>query len=256
MLLFIKPQRLPTAEPLIDDLTMRMTSALRQARVPDNRYCGIHVCICGAGSDSTNRILANGEVTNTLCVHYLAYHRAEVPAAELDAVRRLPAGAEVPSRAELGAPVHRVRLEATNSIIWSVDAQILEQVDEEKEIVRWQYELVLDNRSSRAARVRQASFMLSLAAVYSAPEIVKSGWALASGEVRRVPHAPVFRVAEFRRGRSPQIAASLSVVSHKAVTWEFVGTYAGGNPLALGRVVVAQPTVYDWNQARPMPRRP
>jgi len=40
-----------------------MTSALRQASVPDYRFCGVHVCICGAVSDSTNRFLANGAVT-------------------------------------------------------------------------------------------------------------------------------------------------------------------------------------------------
>lgn len=248
-MLFIQPTRLPTDEPLIDELTMRMTSALRQASVPDYRFCGVHVCICGAVSDSTNRVLANGAVTNTLSVHYLAYHRAEVPAAELDAVWQLPASADVPSPAELGAPEYRQRREPVNAIIWGVDDQIREEVDEEKEIVRWRYELVLDNRSSRAACVRQASFALSLDAAYSAPEIVEAGWTLAPGEVRRVPHAPVFRVAEFRQGRSPQIAASLSVASHKAITWEFVGAYADGKPLGLGPAVVALPTPYNWNQA-------
>ena len=64
-----------------------------------------------------------------------------------------------------------------------------------------------------------------------------------------MPHAPVFRVAEFRQGRSPQIAASLSVASHKAITWEFVGIYADGKPLGLGPAVVALPTPYKWNQA-------
>jgi hypothetical protein len=95
-----------------------------------------------------------------LCVHYRAYHRADVPAAELDAVWQLPAGADIPSPAELGAPEYRLRREPVDSIIWGVDEQIREEVDEEKEIVRWQYALVLDNRSNCAACVRQASFAL------------------------------------------------------------------------------------------------
>ena len=248
-MLFIRPTRWPTDEPLIDELTMRMTSALRQARVPEERFCGVHFCICGAVSDSTNRVLANGAVTNTLCVHYLAYHRTEVPTAELDAVWKLPASAAVPSHAELGAPEYRLRREPIKSLAWGVAGPIREEVDEEKEVVRWRYELVLDNRSSLAACVQQASFALSLDAAYSAPEFVEAGWTLAPGEVRRVPHAPVFRVAEFRQGRSPQIAASLSVASHRAITWQFVGTYANGKPLNLGHAVVALPTVYKWNQA-------
>jgi hypothetical protein len=196
-------------------------------------------------SDSTSRVLPNGSVTNTLCVHYLAYHRGEVPAAELDTVWQFPASADVPSPAELGAPEYRLREEPVRSIICGVDDQIREEVDEEKEIVLWRYELVLDNRSSRAACVRQASFALSLDAVYSAPEIVEAGWILAPGDVRRVPHAPVFRVAEFRQGRSPQIAALLSVASRKAITWEFDGTYADGTPLRLGPAVVALPAPYN-----------
>ena len=135
-MLFIRPTSLPTDEPLIDELTMRMTSALRQVRVPDERFCGVHVCICGAVSDSANRALTNGAVTNTLCVHYLAYHRAEVLAAELDAVWHLPASVAVPSLAELGAPKYRLRRAPVKSIICRVDGQIREEVEEEKEIVR------------------------------------------------------------------------------------------------------------------------
>src|SRR5687768_14757592 len=155
-MLFIQPRRVPANEPLIDELTMRMTSALRQARVPGYRFCGVHVCSCGAVSDSTNRVLPNGSVTNTLCVHYLAYHRAEVPAAELEAVRRLPPSADVPSPAELGAPEYRLSHEPANSITWKVDDEIREEIDANKGIVVWRYELILDNRSGRAACVRRA----------------------------------------------------------------------------------------------------
>jgi hypothetical protein len=105
-----------------------------------------------------------------------------------------------------------------------IDKPIQEEIDEEKEIVRWRYELVLSNQSSLTASVRQASFQISLDAAYSAPESVEAGWTLASGHVLRVPHPPAFCVAEFRSGRSPEIAASLSLASYKgnhvAVCWD------------------------------------
>jgi hypothetical protein len=103
-LLFIEPKNLPTEEPVIDDLTLRMIGALRKATQPDYAYCGLHNCVCGALSDSTDRILVNGWITNTLCVHYLAYHRAEVPASDLDAVSELPLDMEGPSSNELHGP--------------------------------------------------------------------------------------------------------------------------------------------------------
>lgn len=83
----------------------------------------------------------------------------------------------------------------------------------------------------------------------SAPETIEAGWTLAPGEVRRVPHAPVFRIPEFRSGRSAEIAASLSVTSYRAITWEFAGTYADGTPLDIGSVEVKVPSAYYWNQA-------
>ena len=90
-----------------------------------------------AVSDATNRVLANGAVTNTLCVHYLAYHRAEVPVAELDAVWQLPAAADVPSLEELGAPDYRLPRKPVDSVIWRLNEPIQEEVDEEKAALRW-----------------------------------------------------------------------------------------------------------------------
>lgn len=95
---------MPTDEPVIDDLTMRMVGALRKATRPNYFFCGFHTCICGAISGPQDAILPNGWVTNTLCVHYLAYHRAEVPAAGLDAVSALPLDVELPSSDELHGP--------------------------------------------------------------------------------------------------------------------------------------------------------
>ena len=91
-LLFIVPVNTAANEPLVDELTLKMVRALREGRPANYIYAGHHTCICGAKSGSTDIVLPNGWVTNTLCVHYVAYHRDEVPAADLEAVRRLPAG--------------------------------------------------------------------------------------------------------------------------------------------------------------------
>lgn len=218
LLLFIQPIRFPTDEPIIDELTMRLTSAWRRSPVSDNWRFSTCSCICGAFSGSASRILPGGAVTNALCLHYLAYHRAEVPAADLDAVRRMRTGAEVLSRSEIEAPEYRASL---NSMIFRLDGQIHEEVDAENEVVRWRYEMLLDNRASIDVHVIKMSFALSLAATYSPDEVVEAGWTLGAGEVQRVPHAPVFRIADFRRGRSQKIGELLSVTSRKAVTWTF-----------------------------------
>jgi hypothetical protein len=138
LLLFIRPIRFPTDEPIIDELTMTLTGALRRSRVSYRRRVFFNSCICGAFSGSADRSLPGGAVTNALCLHYLAYHRAEVPAADLDAIRRIQTTMEMPSRSEIDAPEYRKSL---NSMIFRLDGQILEELlDAENETVRWRYE--------------------------------------------------------------------------------------------------------------------
>jgi hypothetical protein len=100
-MLFIEPKKPPSEGPIIDELTLKMVAALRKATLPHYRSLGFHTCICGAKSDSTDFILPNGLRTNSLCVHYLAYHRAEVEAGELWAVEGLSDGCEYPTSDEL-----------------------------------------------------------------------------------------------------------------------------------------------------------
>lgn len=89
-LLFVEPQGLPSATPIVDDATLRMTAALRSAQKSDDAYRGVHTCKCGAVSDNVNHFVDGRFTTNSLAVHYLALHRAEVPAAELADVLTLP----------------------------------------------------------------------------------------------------------------------------------------------------------------------
>ena len=57
--------------------------------VPNISTKGVHECICGAESDPCDYELEDGFITNSLCVHYLAYHRSEIPQSELDKIINL-----------------------------------------------------------------------------------------------------------------------------------------------------------------------
>ena len=106
-LLYIEPQGPPSALPLIDALTRKMAAAFRQAESTGDRYRGFHICRCGgAHSDNTDWILPSDEQTNSLCVHYLAFHRDEVPAWQLAKIAAFIDEAE-PTAKELQVPTRR-----------------------------------------------------------------------------------------------------------------------------------------------------
>ena len=103
-LLMIEPSGSVSAQPTIDALTRKMTAALRQAG-KGATYRGFHACRCGARSSNRETFVGHEKVqTNSLAVHYLAYHRTEVPTAELQKVATLQFGEAEPSEAELSAP--------------------------------------------------------------------------------------------------------------------------------------------------------
>ena len=87
--LFIEPKKGASKKPVQDELSADMREALEHAGQPNYVYFGFHQCICGAKSDSTDRILHTGQTTNSLAVHYLEYHRDEVPPSELEKVRKV-----------------------------------------------------------------------------------------------------------------------------------------------------------------------
>ena len=100
-LLYIEPRLPPSPQPLIDELPLQMTMAFRTHPRTGVHYFGHHECSCGACSSSTDYQLKNGLWTNSLCVHYLAYHRAEVPMVELAKVYTLPKLYRQPCQKEL-----------------------------------------------------------------------------------------------------------------------------------------------------------
>lgn len=104
-LLYVEPKAPPSDKPLIDDLTRKMATGLQFAICPQNRwYRGSHQCSCGVRSDNKTYIIGRFS-TNSLAVHYLAWHRHEVPQAELDKVASLVAvDYEDPTEAQLKRP--------------------------------------------------------------------------------------------------------------------------------------------------------
>jgi hypothetical protein len=102
--LYIKPGTRGTAEPVIDSLTRKMAAAYRAAESSGVLWRGFHICRCGARSTNTDYILPGGATTNSLCVHYLAFHRDEAPEAELAKVAGLASGEAEPNAEELAAP--------------------------------------------------------------------------------------------------------------------------------------------------------
>lgn len=102
-LLFVEPAQPPDQQPLIDMHTRKMAAALRQATHPPWGYRGWHNCSCGANSDNQDHIIGN-LVTNSLAVHYLAFHRSEIPANELQKVGQLSFGEADPTDKELADP--------------------------------------------------------------------------------------------------------------------------------------------------------
>ena len=106
-LLYIEPIGPASPTPVIDDLTMKMTAALQHGapgimwgarkEFVEGSYHGFHEWSCGAMSEAHDYKITGGFVTNSLCVHYLAHHRDEVPPSELEKVATLDCGTAMPS---------------------------------------------------------------------------------------------------------------------------------------------------------------
>lgn len=106
-ILMIEPSSQVTAQPVVDEATRKMSAALRQAR-PGDSTNGFHLCACGVSSGDTELWIMDGagqlRLTNSLAVHYLAFHRPEITAAELSKVYALSDGEAEPNAQELRPP--------------------------------------------------------------------------------------------------------------------------------------------------------
>lgn len=120
LLLFIEPQNEPSNMPLVDRITKKMIYMYRRgckgvevnksynnkdtymlAGMPAivempwnpkynfslfNYYMGYHQCSCGSKSECCNFLLQTGDIVNSLCIHYLAFHRDEVTQEQLNKI--------------------------------------------------------------------------------------------------------------------------------------------------------------------------
>lgn len=106
-LLMIEPSAQVSEEPLIDELTRKMTAAWRAREESGYAFRGFHICSCRAWSDNHDHfVMVAGEKlkTNSLAIHYLAFHRADVPSEELSKVASLEYGEAEPTDEELHSP--------------------------------------------------------------------------------------------------------------------------------------------------------
>lgn len=88
----IEPVGAPTAVALQDDISGKVERLLAACAIPPwgLRYKGFHTCICGAISTNYDMVLPDGRLTNSLALHYVQFHRAEVPENELVKIRAYP----------------------------------------------------------------------------------------------------------------------------------------------------------------------
>lgn len=101
-LLMIEPTGAPT-EPVIDDITRKLTAAWRQRWTSPFGYRGWHGCTgdgCQAASDNRDHQVMGLE-TNSLCIHYVAQHRADVPQEMLDLIALWDIAGVEPTRSEV-----------------------------------------------------------------------------------------------------------------------------------------------------------
>jgi len=119
-LLFIEPKNPKSIEPVDDEYTKKVEELLNQCytKVKEARkkydyefvdYCpevgiveyngnflphtlamGVHECVCGERSHGCDYKISENCATNSLAVHYLRWHRDEVPKSELLKIDKLP----------------------------------------------------------------------------------------------------------------------------------------------------------------------
>jgi hypothetical protein len=106
--MYIATWKNPSPEPVIDALSVNMFFELKEAMdkkqsgtimfenaqgvyewKPGWGTKGVHSCFCDAASSALDYMLPCGLVTNTLALHYLVWHRSEVPESELAKLTQL-----------------------------------------------------------------------------------------------------------------------------------------------------------------------
>lgn len=120
-LLFIEPKLAPTTDPVIDEYTLKLAYQLKNVThtgsvTPNGGFIanvstlGVHTCSCGMRSASFDFLLPCGLATNKLALHYLMYHRAEVPTEDLEKIAsRMPYHPDITIDEEIYRTVYDLR---------------------------------------------------------------------------------------------------------------------------------------------------
>lgn len=103
-IMMIEPANYASTKPVVDLYTLRMTAAWRNGNPSSYSYKGLHICKCGVLSDNRDHFVADAIRTNSLCVHYLAFHREDVPNEQLELVLALTEDEVEPTEHELKDP--------------------------------------------------------------------------------------------------------------------------------------------------------
>jgi len=103
-LLYINPAMGVSIEPVIDEITGKITAAFRASTDTGELWRGVHQCACKSCSDNTDYILPSGHQTNSLAIHYASLHRSEVPEQQLEVIEGFEIEPEEPTMEELRFP--------------------------------------------------------------------------------------------------------------------------------------------------------
>ena len=97
-LLYVHPYHPRYSEPIIDILTKKITYAIRNS-VYSDCYFGDFVDFCNCYS-SQDFYLESGHKTHALAIHYVAFHRRDIPRKQRDIIKQLE-GEACPTTLEL-----------------------------------------------------------------------------------------------------------------------------------------------------------
>lgn len=114
-LLYIEPKNRAVKDPIIDSLTRKMTYALRHPKDWDCTF-GFYQDVCGCKSNLMY-FLQNGMETNELAIHYVAFHRDEIPEEQLDIINSFN-GEEVPILYELWPNYEQILMTKEEQLIY------------------------------------------------------------------------------------------------------------------------------------------
>ena len=87
--LFMEPLSKNTEDPIDDEITKFVEHLMAKCKENSDYTKGWHTCACKAGSDSNTKTVnfaGRSLKTNSLAVHYVKFHRSEVPTKDLELI--------------------------------------------------------------------------------------------------------------------------------------------------------------------------